>query len=198
MKHIKLFENFDNKSIHMICLEYNINKYKINTDGSVDVNDNVDLSNKKLKQIPIKFGKVKGWFDCSGNELTNLVNGPLYIGGSYFCNNNNLSDFEGSPITIGANFICDDNPLESLIGLVTEVKPYNHFDMNGKVKIIYEILKDNLEYINNFYDFNILTDLKTNLPKLNLKRLNRFIELYDLEELSKDKLFELKNYYNVI
>ena len=46
---IKLFEQFSNEQkIHDICKKYNIKNYSINTDGSIDVDGNVDLSNQKL------------------------------------------------------------------------------------------------------------------------------------------------------
>ena len=41
MKHIKLFENFDTKSIEEICKKYHIDNYTINDDGSIDVDNSV-------------------------------------------------------------------------------------------------------------------------------------------------------------
>ncbi len=33
---------------------------------------NVNLCNKKLTKLPLKFNKVNGYFDCSSNNLTTL------------------------------------------------------------------------------------------------------------------------------
>lgn len=44
------------------------NKYYINN-GIVDVNGNVGIINKGLQKIEVKFGKILGSFDCSGNKL---------------------------------------------------------------------------------------------------------------------------------
>ena len=44
--------------IDQICIKYNIKNYSINPDGSVDVNGDVDLSNKNLEKLPLFFGSV--------------------------------------------------------------------------------------------------------------------------------------------
>lgn len=41
------------EEIYKICIEYNITNYTINTDGSIDVNNNVKLSHKNLNKIPL-------------------------------------------------------------------------------------------------------------------------------------------------
>lgn len=70
MKHIKLFENF--KDIDQICEDYGIENYRINKDGTVDVDSDVNLSHKELMELPLKFGKVTGNFNCNDNLLTTL------------------------------------------------------------------------------------------------------------------------------
>ena len=59
MKHLKLFEKFEYENFNVdeidnFCLEYGIKNYKINEDGSVDVNGDVSISDKRLDKIPIK------------------------------------------------------------------------------------------------------------------------------------------------
>ena len=46
MKYLKLFENF--RDIDSICRRYCIENYTINSDGSIDVNGDVDLFNEGL------------------------------------------------------------------------------------------------------------------------------------------------------
>ena len=58
-----------NQEIYNICEKYNIQNYTINN-GLVDVDGNVNLSNRKLSKIPLNFGKVNGYFYCDDNELT--------------------------------------------------------------------------------------------------------------------------------
>ena len=259
MKYIKLFENFDRTSIDDICKKYRIYDYTINEDGSIDVDGDVELSDKKLHVLPLKFGKVTGNFYCSSNRLTSLENSPTYVGGSFMvgdnklvdledcptyiggafdcCHNqltslngcptsinryfncgvnkltnligcpstigehfhcfyNNLTSFEGSPTYVGGLFKCDDNKFKTLLGFNTDVK--GRFITKSKLDIIYDILKNNIECIPNFYDFHILDNLDDDKPTLNLKRLNRFIELYDLEPLTEELSNEIKKYYIVI
>ena len=82
---IKLFEQFNNEQeIHDICKKYNIENYTINSDDSVDVDDNVDLRNLNLKKIPLKFNRVSGVFDCSWNRLSSLKGCPKEVGGVFF------------------------------------------------------------------------------------------------------------------
>ena len=88
MKHLKLFESFND--IETICKEYGIENWTINPDGTIDVDGGVYLDNRGLTKLPLKFGKVRGSFDCSYNQLTTL---------------------EGSPKEVGVYFDCDDNPI---------------------------------------------------------------------------------------
>ena len=222
MKHIKLFENFNRSSIKKlisddICKKYNITNYTINEDDSIDVDGDVDIHGNELTEIPLKFGKVAGGFYCGDNELTSLKGSPSYVGGEFDCEYNNITSLEGCPQYIGDNFDCRNNKIISFDGSPNFIGGYfycyeNNFnslkglkcDITGeffieyKLKLIYDILKDNLEYIPNFYDFHILDNLDGGIQTLNLKRLKRFIDLYDLSELSLDQLVELKNYYNII
>jgi len=114
MKFIKLYESFED--INSICKKYNINNYTINKDGTVDVDGYVNIINKNLTTLPLKFGKVSGDFHCSVNKLTTLVGGPQSVGGNFSCMDNNLTTLEGCPQSIGGFFNCKSNELISLKG----------------------------------------------------------------------------------
>jgi len=126
MKHLKLFEAFE--EIDSICKKYNIVNYTINDDGTVDVDGDVNLRNvtvnvkgeygfyKGLTKLPLKFGSVTGYFDCSYNQLNTLEGGPKEIGGNFICSYNQLTTLEGGPIHVGGNFDCSDNKLTTLEG----------------------------------------------------------------------------------
>ena len=119
--------------------------WKLNKDGSYDVDGNVHLdksfvdSNGKLK---VKFNKVKfrfdcfaiglkslegcpkevgSDFDCEDNELTSLEGGPSKVYGMYNCSWNKLTNLEGSASTVGS-FDCSHNKLTSLKGAPKTVK----------------------------------------------------------------------------
>ena len=65
-----------------------IKEYTINEDLSVDVEGNVDISGKGLGTIPVKFGRVGGYFTCHSNRLTSLQGSPQEVGGSFYCSSN--------------------------------------------------------------------------------------------------------------
>ena len=46
--------------ISLICKRYRIKNYTVNSDGSIDVDGNVYLDNRKLTKLPLKFNKVNG------------------------------------------------------------------------------------------------------------------------------------------
>lgn len=151
MKHLKLFEGFDD--INAICKKYRINNYRINPDGTVDVDGDVVLSRLlpstdpsgtlfNFTKLPIKFSKVTGNFWCSkGNlftlegspnhvggdftcydsQLCTLEGGPSYVGGDFYCNNNKITTLRGGPSYVGGEFSCGGNQLISLEGGPKEV-----------------------------------------------------------------------------
>ena len=94
------------ESIHDICKRYNIKNYTINDDGSIDVNGRVNLYNKGLTELPLRFNKVTGSFDCSNNKLTSLKGCPRWVGGYFGCGYNDLTSLEFSPDYIGGYFSC--------------------------------------------------------------------------------------------
>jgi len=113
MKFIKLYESF--KDIDSICKKYGIN-YTINSDGSIDVDGEVDLYNKDLTKLPLKFGNVSGYFDCGFNKLTSLEGCPQSVGGYFSCYYNKLTSLEFCPQSVGGNFNFTNNELKDLYG----------------------------------------------------------------------------------
>jgi hypothetical protein len=123
---MKLFryQNFIKESkedIDSICRKYDIKNYTINEDGSIDVDGDVDLYDKGLTDLPIKFGKVSGSFYCRNNQLTSLEGAPEKVVGNFDCKNNQLTSLEGSPRSVGGYFACSYNELRSLEGSPLEV-----------------------------------------------------------------------------
>jgi hypothetical protein len=109
------------KEIKKICKKYNIENYTINEYGSIDIDDNVNLYDKGLTELPLKFGKVSGYFDCSNNKLKSLSGAPREVSGDFFCHFNNLMSLEGAPEKVGGDFYCYDNQLLSLEGSPNKV-----------------------------------------------------------------------------
>jgi hypothetical protein len=90
--------------------------YTIQSDGTVDVNGDVKMLDMDLNKIPVKFGKVTGYFDCSRNQLTSLDGAPQSVGRDFFCADNKLTSLDGAPQLVGKGFHCSDNQLTSLVG----------------------------------------------------------------------------------
>lgn len=130
MRHIKLFEDFNKDNGPLITLKtikeaelykYGIRNYTVNDDGTVDVDGDVYLGVKKLKEIPFKFGIVTGDFDLYFNQLTSLEGAPRIVGGNFGCDSNRLKDLKGSPEEVGGDFNCYKNILTSVDGMPLEI-----------------------------------------------------------------------------
>ena len=97
-------------------------KYTINpSDGTIDVDGNINISSRRLTKIPFKFGKVTGYFYCQSNHLTSLQGAPTSVGGHFYCHNNSLTSLQGAPSSVGGHFNCANNQLTSLQGAPTSV-----------------------------------------------------------------------------
>jgi len=139
MKFIKLYKNF---KINFICKNYGIKNYTINSDGTVDVDGNVDLTFKYLTKLPLKFGKVSGNFNCSGNNLTTLEGCPQSVG-IYFCyDHNKLISLEGCPKSIGGDLFLTNNNLKDLYGFPEFFNGYVYY-ANNPVSEILDLFKVN-------------------------------------------------------
>ena len=113
--------------------EYGIKNYTVNDKGEIDVNGDVDLSYRGLKEFPsyIQFGTVKGGFDCYYNNLTSLRGCPRVVKKSFYCHDNNLVSLEGSPEEVEFSFLCQSNNLRDLKGAPKKVGRDFYCDSNS-------------------------------------------------------------------
>ena len=116
MKHLRKYKLFEsNTEIDKICRIYKIINYTINSDNSVDVDDNVILYNKRLESIPLNFNTVNGYFECGNNNLTSLKGCPVRVGNGFYCGWNKIESLQYSPQYVeNGNFSCGWNKIESL------------------------------------------------------------------------------------
>ena len=121
------------EEIHNICEKYGIKNYTIKSDGSINVVGSVYLSHNELTKIPIKFNKVRGYFDCSNNNIKSLKNSPKIMEGHFICSSNNITNLIHSPLYISGLFQCSNNPLKSLKGYNGSMDSLYY---NGKEKFI--------------------------------------------------------------
>jgi hypothetical protein len=114
--------------------KYDIKKYTINSDITIDVNGNVDLEGMDINNFPdyINFNIIhngyfdirknkftilrgcpksveNGFFSCAFNLLKSLKYAPKYIAGDFDCENNQLASLRYAPKKCDNNFYCDGN-----------------------------------------------------------------------------------------
>ena len=136
---------------------WGINEYEFNKKtGRLDINQDVYIFSKKIKELPFEFGvvdgdcsfydnelsnlegaptHVKGNFMCGKNKLTSLVGGPTIVEGDYTCPQNHLLNLIGSPKTVPGDYYCFDNLLTSLEGLPSYIGKEFSFFTNRSLDI---------------------------------------------------------------
>ena len=188
MRYLKLFESFED--IDKICREYKIRNYTINSDGSIDVDGNVDLYDKGLTKLPLKFNKVNGDFNCSYNKLTSLEGSPVEVNGDFDCHNNNLTSFEYAPKIIRGTFNCQFNNIKSFEYFPKFVKG-DFYCIGNRIYQVWDLFRDTtkIELLN---DFDIFRDEDTNQPCIIMDRLNDF-----LLTIGEDPVKKVDRYKNI-
>ena len=180
MKYIKLYESFED--IHKICRKYDIRNYTINDDGSIDVDEYVNLGREGLSKLPLKFRNVSGDFYCDNNKIISFEGCPERVGGHFYCFENQLTSLEGCPNYIGYDFSCNENNIISFEGFPKHIGGV--FNCYGNP--IYEIWnlfydKSNIEFFN---DCDIIQDDVVILYRLN----------YFLDEIGKPTVKSVNKY----
>ena len=85
-------------------------------DGSISVDGDVELFDKSIKHLLVKFRKVSGFFDCSYTNLTSLEGAPQEVGSDFSCGDTKIISLKGSPKKVGGEFYCDGTKITSLDG----------------------------------------------------------------------------------
>ncbi len=111
--------------------------WALNENGKVDVGGDVKMNDMNLTEIPVKFGRVDGNFDCSNNNLKTLKNCPDYVGGDFRCNFNKLTSLEFYPTSIDGKFDCYKNNLTNYFKNLKE-EDFPHWDKLYWIYIIDE------------------------------------------------------------
>ena len=186
------------------CEIYGISNYTIKDDGTVDVDGSVYIDYCNLTKLPLKFGTVTGWFNCSRNLLTTLEGSPKRVFGTFTCNNNKLTSLEGGPETVGFKFICSHNQLTTLKGCPKSIGrdfichenrlvdiDFIPDSIEGRFQIygnpISSIFNEaNMDFLKAFKTYKIIKE-----GVLYLKRLKYLSESFDLDI----NLNEIEEYY---
>ena len=198
------------KYIKEVCKKYNIKNYTINSDMTVDVNDDVYIRYSNLKELPIYFNivddnfvcdsqnlnslkgcprKVYGGFDASYNKLKDLKYFPEYVEGNVFLDYNDISDLTYLPKKTSLNINLSGNEIRTFKNL------FNHtfYVENNPIEPLWDLFKDR-NYIDYFNELDIISPDERSIV---FDRLNYFlvdIGKGELDILSKNgSLFRTKN-----
>jgi hypothetical protein len=125
MKYIRNF-NEQEKSIEDWCQILWLKNYEIIMDGIIDVNGDVKININRdlriLREMPINFGVVSGYFECLNNNLISLKGCPNKVYGQFFSYEHNLlSSLEGCPEKVSGSIRFFGNKLTTLEGAPKEV-----------------------------------------------------------------------------
>jgi len=184
MKYIKRYNESNN--IDIICKEYDIRNYTINSDGSIDVDNDVDLFELNLTKLPLAFNKISGYFNCCNNKLTTLEGAPKYVGEHFMCEYNSLTSLKGGPDYVHGYYDCSNNKLTSLEYAPkntmlsfycndNKIINFNNFDIkierdfdieNNTISYFYNNFIKSIDNIELFNDYRIIEG--------NILYLNRF------------------------
>lgn len=155
----------------------------IDAKGIVTANENVRLYKKKLKYIPVQFGKTN-WnftcsenylyslrgappqcetFSCTDNHLSSLEFSPKIVRGSFYFNHNKITSLEGCPHTVSKDFGGLHNPITTLENISTYIKK-----IGGVLYLPFEQIVSGgigILLIENLTDISCGADKSTALPK---------------------------------
>ena len=147
--------------------QYGITNYELILDEKygyvVNVNNDVNLFEKELKIIDVKFNKVYGWFNCSYNKLTSLKGSPEIVDGHFWCNSNKLESLDG-PKIINGNFYCHNNKINNLERLnnLLNMEIQNNYIHLANNPELYE-----LQYITDFNEIKKILKIYKEKNELN-------------------------------
>jgi Leucine-rich repeat (LRR) protein len=109
--------------------EMMVKDYSINTDLSVDLNENFSIVDAPMEILPFKINKIDGQFKVSGTHINSLENFPKKIDGDFtLLNNFELHSLEGFPQEIKGEVNLYFNGLRSLKGMPQTLPNVTDFD----------------------------------------------------------------------
>jgi hypothetical protein len=164
--------------VHQLCREYGIRNYRINEDGSVDVDGNVDLRFRELREMPLKFNKVSGYFYCNSNLLTNLRGCPNIVGRDFYCRDNKLSSLENLSLNIGGELNCTHNQIWTFNG-INYIKGNFDCSENPIYSIYRFFIRNDINHLNKTRFIDIVSSYETLFPRPDIIDPNTLEQIAD-------------------
>jgi hypothetical protein len=132
-------------------LNYKITNYKINSDLTIDVHDQLNLNKYKFTELPeyINFNYVFGDFHAAETKLITMRGFPKKIGGYFQTSHNNFKNLDYLPQKIllkyknksGYGYGLSNNNLRSMVGL-PEILDCNLWVYGNKFKTLEGLPKE--------------------------------------------------------
>ena len=101
----------------LLTKHFNIHgEIEYHDDGSISVDGDVNLTNKYITHLPVKFRKVSGYFHCDYTNITSLEGSPQDVGRYFSCSDTKIISLKGGPKKVGGHFSCYGTKITSLEG----------------------------------------------------------------------------------
>ena len=79
---------------------------------------------EQMEKLPVKFGKIEGYFHIEALGLTTLENCPDYVAASFSCSHNPLQNLSGAPKFISGECRMEDCNISSCHDIPKNCKSY--------------------------------------------------------------------------
>lgn len=141
--------------IEQFMEEHDIKKWKLNDEGRVDVDTDVNLyGHKQFKdgKLPFPWGHIEGWFQVDVAGLSSYENFPTKVLRTCSLEGNKFTNFEGLDGTQQyRTYKFKDNPIKSLKNIHKHITSAEEVDFRGcpiEDSILGICLIDGLKYLN--------------------------------------------------
>lgn len=98
-----------------------IKNYEIDDSLVVNVNNTVNISQKKLPYLPVQFGEIKGDFIVFNSGLRTCLGMPFIVRGGVYASQNKLKTLEDSPLVIERDYHVGRNQLTTIKGVPDKI-----------------------------------------------------------------------------
>ena len=149
-------------SIKKILEDFGVTKYVILEDNSVIINQNIDWSNRELKELPFIISEMNGNLDLSNNHFNILKNFPRKINGTIDLSHNKIFELNGFPIEVTKDVLLNNNNLISIKGISKNIGG-SYLNISNNKLMSLEFLPKNFDGVL-LVENNYLSDLTVILP----------------------------------
>lgn len=136
----------DKKEIEHWLSTHDIKNYQLIVDSeygyTVNAQSDINISNRSLSAIRVKFNNVRGSFFCNNNHLSSLLGAPEIIEGEFVCCDNRLTNLLHSPKKVNSHYYIYCNQLVSLKGCPRYVGGVFHVSDNQLTNLLWEEFPD--------------------------------------------------------